>query len=330
VVLSEERAQASGPQCVALCGVMMSRLGSEAHTATVDILGLFGTRSFVMAETEAMDLVEGYGGFTCPPHPRIVGPTWYKGIALTDLLDTVGGLSSSSVVSVASTDGYVMTFSSEQLMGGGLTTYDPETGAQNAVERPPRAVLVCTVDGSPASDKDGLPRLVFLSPSKNQVVEGFLWVRRVARIHVRTRYEEWRVLLRGAARRTLDRTLFKALAADPEYREAWQDMQGRTWTGVPFYKVAGLVEGEPEEQTCRSKRGLGEIDYTVTVVGTDGMTVSLNSTEISESRGIIVAGQMEGNPLGDVEFPLRLVGPALRPSQMVGGIREIHLLSSRQ
>jgi len=39
-----------------------------------------------------------------------------------------------------------------------------------------------------------------------------------------------------------------------------------------------------------------------------------------------VANAMEGNPLGDNEFPLRLVGAGPTGAQMVNGIKEIRLL----
>ncbi len=294
--------------------------GSTEPAPSITVTGPDGTKSFNMARLRAIEAVQGYGGFTCPPHPGVTGPTQFAGVALTDLLETVGGLSDHSVVSVAATDGYVMTFTTDQIVNGTFVTYDPVTGSEAKVEDAPQPVIAYESDGVALGDDEGPFRLVFLTPDPEQVVEGYLWVKWVTRIQMRDVDDDWTLELDGTSHVTLDRESFGKLATAEGIGAEWEDIQGRTWSGVPLRVLVDLVTG-------------GESGgYTVEIVGLGGSNVTLDSAEVAGSSDYVVADKMLGNPLGDRDFPVSLVGSGVASGgylsdaeRFVGGIKEIRV-----
>jgi DMSO/TMAO reductase YedYZ molybdopterin-dependent catalytic subunit len=290
----------------------------------VQVTGFSGIRTFTVAQLGEMDSMEGYGGYTCPPHPGITGPTQYRGVALTELIESVGGLPDGSVVSVAASDGYVMTFSTDQIRNGGFTAYDPKAGTEVTIEDSPRLVVAYESQGELLSPEEGPFRLVFLTPEADQVVEGFLWVKWVTRIQVRGLEDEWTLRLAGATQKTLTRASFEALAAEAGNSATWEDIQGRTWTGISLGVLTALVANQTDDEVSGPDQQPAARGYKIEIVGTDGAAVELDPADIALDK-VVVANKMEGNPLGDIEFPLRLVGAGLQSAQIVDGIREIRV-----
>ncbi len=102
-----------------------------------------------------MEPVAGYGGYTCSPAPGVTGPDEYAGVDLSTLLETVGGLTAKSVVSVAASDGYVVTLIADQLQSGSYVTCDPKSGKRARVEELPRAVVAYAKAGAPLGNDEG-------------------------------------------------------------------------------------------------------------------------------------------------------------------------------
>ena len=67
--------------------------------------------------------------------------------------------------------------------------------------------------------------------------------------------------------------------------------------------------------------------YQILVVGADSSTVTLDSAKIATSSDYILANRMEGNPLGDYQFPLCLLGPGPTAAITMNGVKEIVLVS---
>ena len=276
-----------------------AKVAGYPQPATVlTIVGPSGTRTFTVADLQTMGAVTGQGGFTCPPTPGVTGPDEYTGVELSALLDEVGGLTDESIVSVAATDDYVMTYTAEQVRNGTYATYDPATGMETEADESPKTVLAYAKAGSPLGEDEGPLRLVFLTAKPAQVVEGFLWIKWAVRISVRDRNQDWSLNLTGAKDMVLDRAGFERLMAAPGNEVSWEDIQGREFTGVPLRTLAQLVLGADS----------AGVAYTMEVVGADGSTLTIRSADMDDGDSYMVANAMEGNPLGDREFPLSMVG----------------------
>jgi DMSO/TMAO reductase YedYZ molybdopterin-dependent catalytic subunit len=285
--------------------------GSSEPAVGLCVTGPSGTKSFTVADLQAMKVVTGYGGYTCPPTPGVTGPDQYTGVDLSTLLATVGGLTDKSVVSVAASDDYVMTYTADQIQNGSYATYDPASGKETKVEELPQTIVAYTRDGSPVGKDEGPVRLAFLTSQPNQVVEGFLWVKWVTRIQVRDADEDWTLKIDGAKAVSLDRAAFADLVAVPGNKASWEDIQGRWWTGVPIGAVIRLVAGADPN-----------VAYAVELIGGDGATLTLDSTKITADDDYIVASEMEGNPLGDMQFPVSLVGRQVADGKYISDAEE--------
>jgi DMSO/TMAO reductase YedYZ molybdopterin-dependent catalytic subunit len=68
---------------------------------------------------------------------------------------------------------------------------------------------------------------------------------------------------------------------------------------------------------------LAAAGYQVDLVAADGYTVTLDSQTIQRNNEILLAYLVNDGELPDKYFPLRLVGPGLEKSQMVGQVAEI-------
>jgi len=304
-------------------------VASAAKEGLVQVIGASSEKSFSLADMAQMPAVEGYSGYTCPPQPGVTGPTKYKGVALSEVLEAVGGLPAGSAVSLAASDGYVMTFTTDQILKGDFTTYDPMKGTPQAVRKQVELVLAYEADGKPLNKDEGPFRLVFLTSKPEQVVEGFLCVKWVERIQVRSLTADWTLELSGVKSATLDRAHFDSLAGLPSLQTSWEDINGRTWTGIPLWVLVGLVDGKSNREAGAFDKNLATSGYQVQVIGEDGSSVTLDSAKIARSTDYVVANKMEGNPLGDVEFPLRLVGTGPSATEMIDGIKEIRLVLPR-
>ena len=307
-----------------------SASGPTASTAAsaqvLQVTGPAGEKSFTVADLEKMPAVEGYAGYTCPPQPGVTGPSKYKGVALEELLKAVGGLPADSAVSVAASDGYIMTFNTDQILKGNFTTYDPVKGTPQNPKVPVRLMLAYQSEGKPLDADEGPFRLVFATDKPEQVVEGFLCVKWTQRIKVQSLAADWTLQLSGAKSMELDRSSFGAIAGSANLEASWQDINARTWTGIPLWVLVGLIDGKTKVDAGSFDKNLAASGYQVQVTGADGTSVTLDSAKIAMSNDYMVANAMEGNPLGDNEFPLRLVGAGPTGAQMVNGIKEIRLL----
>jgi len=101
----------------------------------LDLVGPEESRSFNLAELMALPAAEGQAG-TKSSTGKISPPIDYQGVLLTDLLDLVGGVNEELGVNIVAEDGYMMTFSYNQLTLGDFITYDPATGTEKRVEGP--------------------------------------------------------------------------------------------------------------------------------------------------------------------------------------------------
>jgi hypothetical protein len=89
--------------------------------------------------------------------------------------------------------------------------------------------------------------------------------------------------------------------------------------------LLGYVDDEEKHGDYAYQEDLAQQGYTVAVTAADGYSVSFDSQLLNRNDKIIVAAQMNENPLDDEFFPLRLVGGELSKKEMVGQIAQIQL-----
>jgi hypothetical protein len=257
---------------------------------------------------------------------KITPPVMFKGVALKDLAEFIGGMDETTGFNVVAEDGYSITYSFDQLQNGSFIAYDPATGEElkNPVEL--TAILAYEADGKPFDAKqDGALRLAIISAELNQVTDGHWSVKWVNKLEVKSLGEEWACIWLALSPEDTDRASVESCGAPQCHGSTWTDDKAQEWVGVPLWLFVGSVDDEIEHEGPAFNDALAEAGYSVDVIASDGYTVTFDAARINRNDNIIVAYKVNENPLPDEFFPLRLVGSDLEKKEMVGMIAEIHV-----
>ncbi len=300
-------------------------LPTEPQVPVLEIVGPAQGVSLTLEELLALPATKGYAGIKSSTG-KITPPVMFKGIALKDLADLIGGMDESTGFSVVAEDGYSITYSYDQIFNGSFIAYDPATGQElkNPVEL--TAILAYEADGRPLDpDQDGTLRLAIVSADLNQVTDGHWSVKWVNRLEVKNLGLEWTLESEGAIAKTTDRASLESCGAPQCHGTSWTDDKAQVWAGVPLWLLVGAVDDAIEHEGPAFNDALAEAGYSVDVVAGDGYTVTFDAARVNRNAAIIVAYKVNDNPLPDQYFPLRLVGPDLQKNEMVGMIARIQV-----
>jgi hypothetical protein len=303
--------------------VVATSAPTEAAAPILEIVGLTETKSLTLDEVKALPVTEGYAGIKSSTG-KITPPVPFKGVALKDLAEFIGGMDETAGFNVVAEDGYSITYSFDQLQNGAFIAYDPATGDElkNPVEL--TAILAYEVDGKPLDSKqDGTLRLAIVSAELNQVTDGHWSVKWVNKLEVKSLGEEWVLQLDGAISKPTDRVSIESCGAPQCHGSSWTDDKGQEWAGVPLYYFVGSVDDEIAHEGPAFNRTLADAGYSVDVIAADGYTVTFDAARVQYNKNIIVAYKVNENPLPDEFFPLRLVGSDLDKKEMAGMIAQI-------
>lgn len=293
----------------------------------LDVIGDSKSISFSMETLKTLPAVEGQAGIKSSTG-KITPPTTFKGVRLTDLVDQIGGMDASMGVEIEAEDGYIMTFSGDQIAKGAFIAYDPATGDEIKNPDPLTVILAYEMNGQPLDEKtDGHLRLAIISDKNNQVTDGHWSIKWVRKVTLKPMAAEWTLDLQGAIQDTVDRGSFESCSASGCHGASWTDTKAQEWTGTPLWIMVGRVDDEFKHGSDVEpyNRALADAGYTVEVVAADGYSVTFDSQRIKEDNTIIVANKVNGNMLAEGDSPLRLVGPTLTGKESVGGIVKIIL-----
>jgi DMSO/TMAO reductase YedYZ molybdopterin-dependent catalytic subunit len=280
-------------------------------------------KNLTLDEIKKLPAVEGQAGIKSSTG-KITLPAKFRGVLLSDLLKLVGGADSKMGVQLNAKDGYGITFSVDQIINGDFVTYDPSTGDEIKNAGKLQTILAYEMDGKPLDPQmDGYLRLAVISEKPNQVVDGHWAVKWINKVDIKAMAEEWTLRLEGTRSEDMDRATFESGTAEKCHQTIWKDGKAQDWTGIPLWLLMGRIDDENKHGDGAFNDKLADKGYTVEVVGKDGMTATFDSARIKRNNNIIVALLVNGNPLTDADFPLKLVGSDLKPNEMVNGIQKI-------
>jgi DMSO/TMAO reductase YedYZ molybdopterin-dependent catalytic subunit len=296
---------------------------AEGGEVVLEIVGLDETKSLTMAELQSLEITEGWGG-TKSSAGVITPAQQLKGVTIEALTELVGGLQLGMGVSVVAKDGYAMTMSYEQITQGDFITYDPGTGDEKDYQGQLQTIVAYQRDGEVISAEDDGPlRLFVVAEDSNQVVDGHWTVKWVSQIKLKPMSEEWSLYLEGALTEQMDRNSFESCSAPACHQAVWTDETGNEWEGVPLYYLAGRVDdGNPHEDRAYNDE-FAKAGYALELFSADGYNLSIDSSRTHFNKAVFVASIMNGDPLEEKHFPLRLVGAGLEKSEMVGQLAQI-------
>ena len=137
--------------------------------------------NFSLMVLRALTSVTGYGGYVSQSG-TITGPFPCQGVALTNLLNTVGGISQGENVVFTSSDNYALTLSYDQITNGNFNYYDT-TGNPITPQTMSTLTLIYSENGTLLDKYFGPVELGMLSP-QNILTDGSLWAKMVTTITV--------------------------------------------------------------------------------------------------------------------------------------------------
>jgi DMSO/TMAO reductase YedYZ molybdopterin-dependent catalytic subunit len=301
---------------------------SEPASAEIvlTISGPNGEKTFTMDDLKKLPVAEGHAGIKSSTG-RITIPAQFTGVELMELANQAGGLDTSMGVNAVAEDGYAMTFSYDQITKGDFIAYDPAIGDEKKMAEPLKVILAYAREGQPLDrDSDGTLRLAIISPKNNQVTDGHWSVKWVNRLEIKPLGAEWDLQLTGVISDTVDRNSFQSCAASLCHQGSWTDDKAQKWVGVPLWYLVGRMDDSIKHDGPAFNQALVDTGYSIQLIATDGYSVTLQSAQVSRNNNILLAYQVNENPLPDKYFPLRLVGDELQKNQLIGQVAEIKML----
>jgi DMSO/TMAO reductase YedYZ molybdopterin-dependent catalytic subunit len=276
-----------------------------------------------------------------------------KGTDIKDLVELVGGAQAGDLIQLKAIDGYSESFPYANV-------YNPEPGqgkmviawyTKNAGDGTP-----LYPDGAYVPEFGDGMQLIFLAETTNasgQHVFGhedmrtylpeanwhYFWdgsiqypsanglsIKWISEVNIFTQAPEpWSIDVTGAVDTPVSQSWFENCLACHEEVE-WVDSSENVWSGLPLWYMLGLSDDEYVHGIGAYNRALAEAGYDVEVRASDDYAQWFSSKDVSRSTGYIVANKVNGAPLSDSHYPLRLVGSALTSgSQRVGMIASINL-----
>ncbi len=301
---------------------------SPASVGTTTVLTIVKgtqTSTYTMSSLKAIGATTGWAG-QMSSTGTITGPSEYKGVAMTELLKAVGGITENDAVRVSAKDGYAMTLSYNQVtQGSGFPILDGTTGKEVASTSKPVVFVAYEEAGKPLDDTVGPLRLGIMT-SKTQVTDGHWWVKWTQKIEVVPTVKAWSLQLEGAINESIDQATFESCSAIGCHGVKWTDDQNRVWEGVPLWYFAGRVDDASDTHKGDAfSDAVADKGYAVHVRASDGTVQEFTAAQVKRNNALIVAYKRDGSPLPDNQWPLRLVGSTLQKSQMVGQITKIKL-----
>jgi|GEM_PF-589973 hypothetical protein len=142
------------------------------------------SKTYTMAALQALPSVSGNGGYM-GKGGAITGPFPYQGVALTTLLNAVGGISEGEIVTLTSSDNYTQQLTYDQITKGSMLNYYDTTGNSITPSPLPTLTVIYSENGAALDSSHGPIELGALAlSSPNVLTDGSLWAKMVVSISV--------------------------------------------------------------------------------------------------------------------------------------------------
>jgi hypothetical protein len=163
------------------------------------------------------------------------------------------------------------------------------------------------------------------------VTDGHFWIKMTSKLEVVPGIKEWTLALNGAVSDIMTRSTLESGVScpqtPPQHKASYVDADGHIWVGMPLWLLVGQIDDKNVHETGAFNRTLADANaYAVKITSGDGFSVTLNSTFVNQNQNIFIANSMDGKPLADTYWPLRLTGSALKKGQMVRNVVKVELI----
>jgi Oxidoreductase molybdopterin binding domain len=312
--------------CGTTTTVTVSPTNTTAANATaLTIVNGTQTKTMTMADIQALTPVTGSTGLITSSG-TIDGPYNLQGAALSDILNTVGGINANDAVKISATDGYSMTLSYNQVTNGTeFPIYNATSGKEEAAVGNVVVFIAYQEDGKAIGTDIGPLRLCVMAPG--QLTDGQWWVKWVKKIEIIPLQTSWTLNDVGTITKDIPKSDFEAGTAPNCHGVTWTDAQGHVWSGEALWLLVSYVTPiDPNNSMGQLNTALWNKGFKVDVTSSNGTTVEYNSSDINNNNNIIVANQEDGTPLAGKQWPLALVGSGVDAQHQISAITGIKVI----
>ncbi|UCE90769.1 MAG: molybdopterin-dependent oxidoreductase [Methanobacteriota archaeon] len=307
----------SGKDMVSMiCSIIMDRVAVTVNAGEE-------SEPLTMTELAKRNLSSGTG-YYMKSTGTIVGPLDFTGVPVRDLVDLVYDGDNYSLDAVAwPPDTYQMTYSTAQVENGTFPVYDLD----GTLLGPQDLTMMLAIERDGARLPYDELRIVVVDDESAPVTDGHFWTKMVMELNVVPYIEGWTLNLSGVTSMDVDRQTFESLAScfyHTTYCNFTDDDGDHSYEGVPLWVLVSAVDGgDAPGGHFMFNDALADAGYMVNVTGADGGSGLFSADQIARNDSIIVAHRLDGKPLEEGDWPLRVVGDALTESQKVKMIASI-------
>jgi hypothetical protein len=141
-------------------------------------------KTYSMAALQALPSVSGNGG-SLGKGGTITGPFPYQGVALSTLLNAVGGIAEGDTITLTSSDNYTQQLTYDQITKGTMLNFYDVSGNPVTPSPLPTLTLIYSENGNGLDSTNGPTELGALAlSSPNVLTDGSLWAKMVVSITI--------------------------------------------------------------------------------------------------------------------------------------------------
>jgi hypothetical protein len=251
----------------------------------------------------------------------------YTGVSVVDLCNLVGGINSTCSLLVTASDGYSMVYAYNQVEGKNFTCYSAVTGDEVQSNQPFTMILAYYKNGANLTSDEGPLRLAIVG-SQGLLTDGHFWVRMVAQLVIQPAVTDWMLVLIGPNSDNMTRSSFESgmNCKDWNHVANWTDKNNNVWSGMPLWYLISWIDDKGDINRMEFNDTLAIQGYSVMVINGNGAYIEFTSLRVMHNSNIIVANTLNGAPLPETYWPLRLVGSGLSDDEMICNIVEIQII----
>jgi len=138
------------------------------------------TVTYTMAELKALTVLSGWGGKSTMHGSE--APAQFKGVAMSQLLKSIGGMTDKDSLVVTAKDNYSRTLTFDQVVNGNFTVMDNSGNAVTPSKTP--VLFVAYEQNGGALDTDSGTIMLGIMTAQNQLTGGDNWVRDLTKIEI--------------------------------------------------------------------------------------------------------------------------------------------------
>jgi hypothetical protein len=164
--------------------------------------------------------------------------------------------------------------------------------------------------------------------SQGLLTDAYYWVKEAITLEIQPAVADWTLVLVGPNPDNMTRSSFESglNCKDWNHVANWTDSHNNVWSGMPLWYLISWIDDKGDINRMSFNDTLAVQGYTVRVINGNRAYRDFTSLRVMHNSSIIVANTLNGAPLPQPYWPLKLVGSGLSDDEMICNIAEIQMI----